>query len=236
MALGTRARILLLAVVTLLVLGALVGWLSVRYRTTPVQPVPLPAANRNVPAENVNSAAPPAANDNAAPSASAPTPPAGNTNEPARSAAPQVVPPNTAGLLLPVAGVRAEQLHDTYSEARAAGRVHNALDIAAPCGTPVFAATDGAIVKLFQSERGGTTIYQRSPDDRLIYYYAHLQRYADGLAEGRAARRGETIAYVGDTGNAGPGNCHLHFAIWLIGDPKRYWDGETVNPYPLLNK
>ncbi len=237
MALTTRARILLSAAAVLLALSALVGWLSIRYRTMPVTPVTLPAPTATTPSPvsatpaPTSTPAPPAA-----PSSPMPTPPAGNTNEPARTALPQAVPPSANGLLLPVAGVRAEQLHDTYTEARSEGRVHNALDIMSPCGTPVVAATDGPIVKLFQSERGGTTIYQRSPDDKLIYYYAHLQRYADGISEGRALQRGETIAYVGDTGNAGPGNCHLHFAIWLITDPKRYWDGENVNPYPLLVK
>ena len=243
MALSTRARILLSAATVLLALGALVGWLSVRYGTTPVTPVALPDANSNAATQPTSS---PAANKNAAPASTPasqatpltalPTPPPGNTNEPARAAPAQEIPPSVSGLLLPVAGVRAEDLHDTYNEARSEGRVHNALDIMSPCGTSVLAATDGTIVKLFQSERGGTTIYQRSPDDRVIYYYAHLQRYADGLTEGHSARRGETIAYVGDTGNAGPGNCHLHFAIWLITDPKRYWDGENVNPYPLLKK
>jgi murein DD-endopeptidase MepM/ murein hydrolase activator NlpD len=251
MASSTRARILLLAAITLLALGALVWWLSVSYRTTPVTPVALPAAT--APAENANAAptsstspTPSAANENATPAATPtpqgtpvsalPTPPPGNTNEPARPAPSQAIPSSASGLLIPVAGVRAEQLHDTYTEARSEGRVHNALDIMSPCGTPVLAATDGLVVKLFQSERGGTTIYQRSTDDKVIYYYAHLKAYADGLTENHVANRGETIAYVGDTGNAGPGNCHLHFAVWLITDPKRYWDGENVNPYPLLTK
>ncbi len=145
--------------------------------------------------------------------------------------------PTSAGsgkLLIPVAGIRADQLLDTYSDARSEGRVHNAIDIMAPHNAPVLAATDGRIVKLFQSERGGTTIYQLSSDSSTIYYYAHLDRYADGLAEGQIVRRGDLIAYVGDTGNAGPGNYHLHFGIWLVTDPQHYWDGEEINPYPLL--
>ncbi|MDT4951985.1 MAG: peptidoglycan LD-endopeptidase LytH [Acidobacteriota bacterium] len=140
----------------------------------------------------------------------------------------------SAALLIPVAGVRPEQLRDTFSEARSEGRVHDAIDIPAPRGTPVLAAADGRIVKLFQSERGGTTIYQLDPDNKTIYYYAHLERYADGLLEGHIARRGEVIAYVGDTGNAGAGNYHLHFSILIVSDPKRYWDGTNINPYPLL--
>jgi murein DD-endopeptidase MepM/ murein hydrolase activator NlpD len=100
----------------------------------------------------------------------------------------------------------------------------------------VLAATDGPIIKLFNSERGGITLYQRGPEGRLIYYYAHLDRYADGIAEGKEIRRGEVIAYVGNTGNAGPENYHLHFAIWVPADPSRYWDGIPVNPYPILRR
>jgi murein DD-endopeptidase MepM/ murein hydrolase activator NlpD len=135
---------------------------------------------------------------------------------------------------MPVAGIRPEKLHDTYTESRSEGRTHNALDIMAGCGTPVVAALSGKIVKLFHSDRGGITIYQMGPDNRTVYYYAHLSRYADGLTEGRVAQAGEVIGYVGDTGNAGAGNCHLHFAMWTVTDPKRYWEGENINPYPLL--
>lgn len=137
-------------------------------------------------------------------------------------------------LTIPVAGVRPEQLRDTFNEARSEGREHNALDIMASCGTPTVAATAGKIIKLFQSERGGITIYQLGDDNRTVYYYAHLARYADGLREGHLAQQGEVIGYVGDTGNAAPAGCHLHFAIWIVTDPKRYWDGENINPYPLL--
>ncbi len=147
-------------------------------------------------------------------------------------------PPTQEGpsdkLIVPVAGVARDQLRDTFSDSRSQGRVHDAIDILAPQGTPVLAAADGMIVKLFHSDRGGTTIYQSSVDRKFIYYYAHLDRYADGLAEGHLARQGETIAYVGDTGNAGAGNYHLHFSIAIVSDPKRYWEGTNINPYPLL--
>ena len=85
-----------------------------------------------------------------------------------------------------------------------------------PCSLPQTAR----IVKLFQSERGGTTIYQLGANQELIFYYAHLSRYADGLAEGNNVRQGEVIAYVGDTGNAGTGNYHLHFSIAASFRPK----------------
>ncbi|HMJ25030.1 MAG TPA: M23 family metallopeptidase [Pyrinomonadaceae bacterium] len=139
-------------------------------------------------------------------------------------------------LIIPVAGVRPDQLQDTFAQSRSEGRVHDAIDILAPKGTPVLAAADGTIVKLFHSDRGGTTIYQASVDRKFIYYYAHLDRYADGLTEGHLAKQGETIAYVGDTGNAGAGNYHLHFSIALVSDPKRYWEGTNINPYPLLKR
>ena len=153
--------------------------------------------------------------------------------------APTASPENFVGvlnLIVPVAGIRREQLIDTFSEARSEGRTHDAIDIPAPAGTPVLAAADGQIVKLFQSERGGTTIYQLSADRKLVFYYAHLQGYAPNLLDGQYVRQGDVIAYVGDTGNAGPGNFHLHFSIAILSDPKRYWDGTNINPYPLLHR
>ena len=137
-------------------------------------------------------------------------------------------------LIVPVAGIRAEQLHDTFNEARSEGRVHEAIDIIAPQGTKVLAVTDGKIVKLFTSEKGGFTIYQLSPQQTLVFYYAHLQRYADGLAEQQEVRQGDLLGYVGDTGNAQPGNYHLHFAIWQITNPKDFWNGANLNPYDIL--
>jgi peptidoglycan LD-endopeptidase LytH len=139
-------------------------------------------------------------------------------------------------LIVPVAGVRREQLIDTFSEARSEGRTHDAIDIPAPAGTSVLAAANGEIIKLFHSDRGGTTIYQLSADRKLVFYYAHLQGYAPNLQEGQYAHQGDVIGYVGDTGNAGPGNFHLHFSIAILSDPKRYWEGTNINPYPLLRR
>ena len=139
-------------------------------------------------------------------------------------------------IIIPVAGIRPDQLIDTFSASRSEGRTHDAIDIMAAAETPVLAASDGQIQKLFQSERGGITIYQLTADQKLIFYYAHLARYADGLTEGKQVRQGEVIAYVGDTGNAGAGNYHLHFSIAVVSDPKRYWEGTNINPYPLLRE
>src|SRR5688500_5582235 len=104
-----------------------------------------------------------------------------------------------AGLAIPVAGLKASQLSDTFTQARAGGaRAHDAIDIMAPRGTPVVAAAPGRVEKLFNSQGGGgITVYIRSPDNRWIYYYAHLDRYAPGLAEGQVVKRGTPIGTVG---------------------------------------
>jgi peptidoglycan LD-endopeptidase LytH len=146
----------------------------------------------------------------------------------------QVPASPASGLIIPVVGVRPDQLIDTYTESRSDARSHDAIDIMAPAGTPVVAAADGEIVRFFDSERGGITIYQLTADRKYILYYAHLQRRADGIFVGMQVRKGMTIGFVGDTGNAGPGNNHLHFSIAIVTDPKRIWEGTYLNPYPLL--
>jgi murein DD-endopeptidase MepM/ murein hydrolase activator NlpD len=144
----------------------------------------------------------------------------------------QVAP---SGLAIPVVGVRAQQLTDTFDEARANGRRHDAIDIMAAEGTPVIAAADGTIEKLFFSNGGGgTTVYVRSPDQKWMYYYAHLSAYAPGLAEGQQVKRGQVIARVGHTGDANAAAPHLHFAINTMGPSDRWWNGTPINPYPLL--
>lgn len=142
---------------------------------------------------------------------------------------------STARVLIPVAGIAADQLRDTFDEARGGGsRVHRAMDILAPIGTPVVASVDGTIRKLFFSKAGGITIYQYDVDERQIFYYAHLDRYADGLAEGQFVKQGAVIGYVGITGNAPKGTPHLHFSIENLPPTKEWWKGEPVNPYPIL--
>jgi murein DD-endopeptidase MepM/ murein hydrolase activator NlpD len=142
--------------------------------------------------------------------------------------------PGGSGLLIPVAGVSAARLVDTYEQSRGQGRRHDAIDIMAPRGTPVVAVADGVVMKLFQSDRGGITLYELAPDRRTIYYYAHLDRYASGIAEGQPLRRGQVLGYVGNTGDAGPGNYHLHFEVSTTTDARKYWGGTPQNPYPLL--
>lgn len=138
-------------------------------------------------------------------------------------------------LLIPVEGVAASDLRDTFAERRGHNlRGHEAIDIMAPTNTPVLAADDGRIAKLFLSNRGGITVYQFDRTEKLVYYYAHLDRYAPGLAEGQQVRRGSVIGYVGVTGNARSGAPHLHFAIFRLGPQKHWWQGEPINPFPYL--
>ena len=240
MALGStaraRIRVLLIAVVTF---GALGVFLWTRVRRSPVPP--LTRTNEVAPRPSETPTL--AIAHTTSPIVASPSPADIPQAEPGLSSSQNAADANLSSsfvgklnLIIPVAGVRPDQLLDTFTDSRSEGRSHDAIDILAPAGTPVLAVSDGEIVKLFQSDRGGTTIYQLSPDKKLVFYYAHLQRYADGIAVGKYLRQGEVIAYVGDTGNAGAGNYHLHFSIAVLADPKRYWDGTNINPYPLLRK
>lgn len=248
MALGPRARVLLLAALIFAAVAALVWYLSYAYWPRPVTPLP-PARPEIVEPTT------PTPTPRTSPTATAPSAEVSETPGATPSATPTATPPPqpqtllqtqprggdaTASLasmrlLLPVQGVRAEELRDTFTDSRNEGRVHDAIDIMAPRNAPVVAAADGRVVKLFRSVKGGITLYQlAAADEHIVLYYAHLERYADGLSEGHFARRGETLAYVGDTGNASPGNTHLHFQLYRVTDPKHFWSGDNINPYPLL--
>ncbi|HEY0006362.1 MAG TPA: M23 family metallopeptidase [Pyrinomonadaceae bacterium] len=225
---ASRTRILILLVFTATVLAlALLIWKR-SYRSGQAQEA--------APVSSITDLRPvPSSTETPAPSPTPPTPSPVTT--PSTQPSPAAMPSPSVGtqaLIIPVAGIRPEQLQDTFSASRSEGRTHDAIDIIAPRSAPVLAAADGKIVKLFLSKPGGMTIYQSSADNKMIYYYAHLERYADGLTEGHYARQGEVIGYVGDTGNAGPGNYHLHFSVMLVKDPARYWEGVNINPYPLL--
>lgn len=165
--------------------------------------------------------------------------PAPAVRAPAASPGPSATPTPVAAvagkLLVPVAGVARTALRSSWGEPRGDGtRGHTGLDIMAPAGTPVLAAADGRVEKLFQSNLGGTTLYQRSADGAWEYYYAHLSGYAPGLAEGQAVHAGQVIAFVGDSGDAGPGNYHLHFGVSRMPPGAGWWQGEPLDPYPFL--
>ena len=140
------------------------------------------------------------------------------------------------GVAVPVLGLKASDLADTYTQSRGGGsRVHNAIDIMAPHGTPVVAAAPGKVEKLFYSNGGGgITAYVRSPDGRWIFYYAHLDQYAPGLKEGQVVKQGDPIGTVGSTGNANPAGPHLHFSVHRMAPGQSWHEGEAINPYPLL--
>ncbi len=147
--------------------------------------------------------------------------------------APLAPPPYS--LLMPVAGVRPSELVDTFGDPRDSTRVHRAIDILAPTGTPVVATVGGHIIRTYTSGLGGLTVYQVGPDSAWVFYYAHLDRYAEGLHAGQAVVQGDTLGYVGETGNAPIP--HLHFAVWKARPgSKQLWGGRAINPYLLLKR
>jgi len=157
-------------------------------------------------------------------------PPAQAVNEPVATTAPPVA--NDA-LIIPVEGIHAAQLSDTWGQSRGGGaREHHAIDIMAPKGTPVLAAASGTVEKIFESANGGHTLYVRTQDGGTIHYYAHLDSY--GVAEKQLVRQGQQIATVGNTGSAAGGAPHLHFEIKIMQPGEGWWQGTNINPYPLL--
>jgi peptidoglycan LD-endopeptidase LytH len=161
--------------------------------------------------------------------------PVRGTVDPATFPTPIVPPDLGSGMLvIPVQGIEKNALHDTWGEARSNFRHHEAIDIMAARGTPALAAADGVILKVFESHAGGHTLYLKSTDGTTVYYYAHLDRYADGVIEGTVVTRGTVVGYVGTTGNAAPDAPHLHFGIEQLPPSGEWWKGVAVNPYPIL--
>src|SRR3954464_2933834 len=219
----------ILGAATVLLVVYLYGQLSGRppVPRTVSPPPPMPAAPSGP------SAVPPARQ------VTPPPVPGPEATEPASPALPAVPPPAdlmARDLLVPVQGVGRQSLQDTFKDSRSQGRIHDAIDILAPRNTPVLAVEAGRIAKLFTSDKGGLTIYQFDPTNTYSYYYAHLERYAPGLAEGNQVARGQVIGYVGTSGNAAPDTPHLHFAITLLPPEKNWWQGVPINPYPILRR
>ena len=138
-------------------------------------------------------------------------------------------------LIIPVQGVDPSRVRDSYTAARG-GRTHDAVDIMAPRGTPVIAADSGTIVRLRNNQAGGITIYQVDTEERFVYYYAHLDRYQDGLAEGMKIRQGDVLGFVGTTGNAPKNTPHLHFQVMVYRGRGQYWGGDPINPHPFFTR
>ena len=171
------------------------------------------------------------------------------SSKPAAKTAPASAPPSPAGaaatvgttgdvsnghLRLPIDGIDIESFKGGFDERRGGDRPHEAVDVLSPRNTPVHAVENGTIAKLFYSKAGGLTIYQFDPSGRYCYYYAHLERYADGLREGDKVKRGQVIGYVGTTGNAPKNTPHLHFAVFKLTAAKRWWEGTPIDPYDIL--
>lgn len=136
-------------------------------------------------------------------------------------------------VVIPVAGVQKKDLRNTYLQARGS-RIHHAIDILAPRGTPVLATVDGVVMKIFESKQGGHTVYLSDPRKEWVHYYAHLDRYAPGLREGMQVRQGQLIGYVGISGNAPPDTPHLHFSIEKLSPTKEWWKTTPTDPFPIL--
>ncbi len=204
----------LLALFASFVAGVLVdGWL----RTYgPPQPVLAAAQTTTRPARRTAEPTPPPAANQVAEPPAKPTIGAGTQS--------------ATGLRVPIDGITIESLKGGFSESRGS-HPHEAVDIVVPRGTPIHAVQDGTIAKLFLSNAGGMTIYQFDPDERLCFYYAHLERYADGLREGQRVSQGEVIGYVGTSGNAPPETPHLHFAIFELDADRKWWQGRPLDPY-----
>lgn len=235
---GCLSKIL---IATSLVLTGIAIWLGVM-----IQNAPAPPADRGIVGEEPLTASSPRVIESV-PQAGEEAPPPVITEPAMPKPAPPDPPPaaplgkigwlaelGLRNLLLPVEGVQREQLHDNFDELRGGSRRHEAIDILAPRDTPVLAVDDGTVAKLFESVGGGLTIYQFDSDVRYCYYYAHLERYAKGLKEGDPLTRGEVIGYVGTSGNAPRDTPHLHFAIYRLGPDRRWWEGEVLNPFPVL--
>ena len=165
--------------------------------------------------------------------------------QPAPSSAVSTIGPGTTSVLgalrerrlrLPLDEVNVDTLKGSFDEPRGGGRRHEAADLLAPRHTPIHAVDDGKIARLFLSKAGGITVYQTDPSERFCYYYAHLERYADGLKEGDLIKRGDVIGYVGTSGNAPPGTPHLHFAIYELSAQRRWWEGTPIDPYQVFHE
>jgi murein DD-endopeptidase MepM/ murein hydrolase activator NlpD len=142
----------------------------------------------------------------------------------------------SSGLRLPIDGVDVDSLKGGFAETRGTDRPHEAVDMLAPRNTPVHAVENGTIAKLFTSKAGGLTIYQFDPGQRRCYYYAHLERYAEGLHDGQTVSQGEVIGFVGTTGNAPPNTPHLHFAVFELNADKHWWQGKALDPYLVFKE
>lgn len=209
--------------------AALVGFVLGAFVASSVGRVPTPSASYSAGHTSIAGAI----DDNANAVVEVPATPTTGTTGVSRPAAGAPKELANRHLTFPVQGVSRDTLVDSFHQARE-GHEHEAVDILAPRNTPVVAVEDGTIAKLFLSKAGGNTIYQFDPSTEYCYYYAHLERYADGLKDGDHVSRGQVIGYVGTSGNAPKNTPHLHFAIFQLTPEKHWWEGTAIDPYSLL--
>lgn len=133
-----------------------------------------------------------------------------------------------AKILMPVRGIGVKQVADTYGAPRSGGRKHEGQDIFARKGTPIYSATSGYVWRMGYGELGGLYVYVMGPGGRR-YYYAHLDSFAKGLAEGDKVTPQTILGTVGNTGNARTTPPHLHFGVYE--GPCRF---RAINPLPLM--
>lgn len=132
--------------------------------------------------------------------------------------------PAPVSLPVPVQGVAPGQLADTWGAARSEGRSHEGIDIFAPRGTPVVAATRGVVIKRGENRLGGRIVTVMGPG-RQFHYYAHLDDWG-AVEKSDWVEAGTVLGYVGTSGNARNTPPHLHYGI--------YTPTGAINPHPLL--
>jgi murein DD-endopeptidase MepM/ murein hydrolase activator NlpD len=133
--------------------------------------------------------------------------------------------PAPSSLPVPVDGVRARQIADTWGGPRSGGRTHKGVDIFAPRGTPVRSTTDGVVLRVGTNHLGGNIAAVLGPG-RQVHYYAHFERFGP-IKPGDVVKTGAVLGYVGDSGNARGTPFHLHYGVYT---PIR----GAINPWPLL--
>ena len=130
-----------------------------------------------------------------------------------------------AKIFMPIVGVTKEQVANTWQAPRGSSRRHEGQDIFAKRGTPIYSATRGYVYNLGENNLGGQTVSVIGAGGR-AYYYAHLDSYAEGLAEGDYVTPQTKLGFVGTTGNAQGTPPHLHFGV--------YTGSGAINPLPYL--
>ena len=223
----------LLAAIVCLAIGLVSGFYLGRQSQPTAKMIAVPSVDGGSRSRTLEPNMPPPPDAAAQPSGQVPAvlPPPVSTTQPAPSPASG----DPLAISLPIDNLQLRDIQDTFNQSRGGGsRKHEATDIMAARGTPVRAVSDGTVKKLFLSKAGGITIYQFDPTETYCFYYAHLDRYADGLREGMHVKRGDLIGYVGSTGDADPSAPHLHFAVFQLGPEKNWWHGTPINPYGIL--